>query len=257
MHGYVALFYGFLDRQFTIFRRYPINFAGTFVSFLLMFLTIFYGGKAVAPTAVGNSLSALIVGFFLWTTIQTTFMFLANMINYEAQWGTLEQLYVSPFRFSTVMLAAVISRVTLSVGIGVTNLVLVVLITGERIVIDLVTIVPILAFTLCTAVGLSFMFGGIALLYKRIRGLLSVVQFVFIGFISLAMTDMIWPKLLPVGQGTAMLHRAMTQGTRLWEFSVIDHLLLLGTAVGYLGLGYIVFIYSQNKVRQNGNLDDY
>lgn len=257
MRSHVNLFYGFLDRHLTIFRRYPINLFGSTVGFLIMFFMIFYGGKSIAPSALGDTLGALIVGFFLWSMSQTTFLFLSNMINNEAQWGTLEQLYVSPFRFSTVMFAAVTTSVSVSVGLAVLNLAVVLVVTGETLVIDLVTTVPILVLTLCTAVGLSFTFGGVALIYKRIRGLLSIMQYVFVGLISFALTDALWPRLLPIGQGTAMLHRAMTEGVRLWEFSLVEYLLLVGTAIGYLGLGYLVFSYAQYRTRKNGMLDDY
>lgn len=257
MRNYASLFYGFLSREVTIFKRYPIDSLGVMLNFLLMFFTIFYGGKSVAPTALGESLSALVVGFFLWTTAQTTFFSLSRTISEEAQWGTLEQLYVSPFRFVTIMCAIVSSTTILSIGIGVVNLALVLTITGTSLSLNVVTIGVLLGCTLCAAAGLSFAFGGVALVYKRIQGIKGFVTFAFVGLISISLTDTFWSAFLPLGQGTVMLHQAMTEGIYLWEFPVIDHVILVGTAIGYLCLGYIVFFYSQLRVRNNGTLDQY
>jgi ABC-2 type transport system permease protein len=49
----------------------------------------------------------------------------------------------------------------------------------------------------------------------------------------------------------------MVEGTRLWEFSIPDLAILLGTAVGYLGLGYLVFQYTTRRARRLGVLGDY
>lgn len=256
-HSYLTLFYGFCVRRFTILRRYPLNFVGIFLNFLFVFLMIVWGGMAIAPVAIGNSMDALVVGYFLFATVQSTFFFLSGMVNNEATFGTLQQLYVSRFRFSTVTSAAVAANVILSVGMGVLNLLVILLVTGETLTIDVLTIAPILSMTLLHAIGFSFLLGGTALLYKRIQNLYPVVQFVFIGLISFALTDRLWPKFLPVGQGAAMLHEAMAHGTRLWQFPAVDYLVLTGTAVVYLAIGYLAFYRAQHRARQKGLLDDY
>lgn len=257
MRSYATLLHGFLTRNFILLKRYPLNFVGSLLTYLLVFLMIFWGGKTVAPTAFGNSLDAIIVGYFLLSTVLSTFFTLSGMINNEAQYGTLEQLYVSPFRFPTIMFAAVVTNLLLSLAMGVANLLAVLVITQRTLTIDLPTIVPILTLTLFHAIGLSFLFGGFALLYKRIRSLFSIVQFIFIGLISLALTDMFWPRLLPVGQGAAMLHEAMANGTTLLEFPTSDHVILVVTAVGYLTFGYLSFHVAQNRARRKGLLDEY
>lgn len=254
---HLVLFYGFCSRDFTILKRYPLNLVGTVLSYVLVFLLIFWGGKSVAPDAIGESLEAIVIGYFLLATVQSTFTFLSGMINSEAQYGTLEQLYVAPFRFSTIMFTAVLVNIVFSIGMGVVTLSVILFVTGESLVIDLFTIAPVLSLTLLHAIGLSFLLAGVALLYKRIRSLFQIVQFVFIGLISFALTGLTWPKLLPVGQGAVMLHRAMADGTGLFEFPVIDHVVLIGTAVIYLTIGYLSFYISQHEARRRGLLDDY
>lgn len=255
-HG--TLLYGFLQKNFIILRRYPLNFVGTLLTFLLVFLLVFWGGRSIAPAAIGESLDAIIVGFFLFSVVQSTFFFLSGTINSEAKYGTLEQLYVSPFAFTTVMFAAVTANIVLSVTFAGVNLAVVLLVTGRTLSIDLLTIGPVLALGLVHAVGVSLLLGGVALLYKRIRSLFQIVQFVFLGLISVALTSSrLWPRLLPVGQAAAMLRETMVYGTRLWQFPAFDHAVLAGTAVVYLLVGYLSFYVAQHRARQRGLLDDY
>lgn len=257
MHKHATLLYGFFVKSFVMVYRYPLNFVGSLVTYLLVFLMIFWGGQAVGPDIIGDSLDAIIVGYFLLTTVLSTFFSLSSMVNTEAKYGTLEQLYISPFRFSTVMLTAVIANITISVTMGAANLLIVLFVTKETLTIDLPTIVPILCLTIISAIGLSFLFAGVALLFKRIRSLFSIVQFLFLGLISFALTDMAWPRLLPIGQGAAMLHQSMSNGTKLLEFPLIEHVILVGTAVVYLIIGYLSFYLAQHHARKRGLLDDY
>lgn len=255
--NYWVLMYGFCKRNFTLIRRYPLNFLGSLITYLLVFLVAFYGGQQIAPDEFGQSIDALIVGYFVLATMLRTFFSLSGMIHNEARYGTLQQLYVSPFRFSTVMVAAVVANILISVTMGVVNLLVVLFITGESLTLNLVTIVPLLSLTLLHAIGLSFFLGGFALIYKRIRSLFSIIQFFFLGFITFALTGKLWAQLLPVGQGAWMLRDAMANGTKLWEFAPLEHAILLGTSVVYLAFGYASFHLAQHVARQRGLLDDY
>lgn len=257
MRSYAYLLYGFCSRNFTMIRRYPLNFVGTIITHLMVFLMIFVGGQAIAPTEFGESLGAIIVGYFVLSTVLNTFFSMSGLINNEAKYGTLEQLYISEFSFPIIMSAAVVAGLVLNLGMAVVNLGAVLVITGETLTLNLLTVGPLLLFTLLYAVGLSFLFGGIALLFKRIRSLFSIVQFLFIGIISLALTDLFWPRLLPVGQGAAMLHDAMANGRHITEFPIAEHALLVGTTALYLVIGYLSFHIAQYRARQRGLLDDY
>lgn len=257
LYRHLVVLYAFCSRKLITLRRYPLNFGGMVASRLILFLLLFIGGTAVAPTQLGNSIEAVIVGYFLFTVATSTFFNLETMINTEAKYGTLEQLYVSPFSFMFVLFSAVIANILISLGLGTVTLAFALFVTGQALTIDLLTIVPILVLTLLDAIGLSFLLGGIALLFKRVRSMFKLIDLVFIVMISFAMTGLLWPKLLPVGQGAWMLHEAMSNGTRLGEFSVIDHGFLLGTAIVYLAIGFLSFYLCQHRARQRGLLDDY
>jgi ABC-2 type transport system permease protein len=54
-----------------------------------------------------------------------------------------------------------------------------------------------------------------------------------------------------------MLQRAMLEGTRLWEFSLVEVGLLVAVAGGYFAAGYLVFQYATRRARRLGVLGDY
>lgn len=257
MYRYGVLLYGFAARTLIQLRRYPLNFFGALLTYLLVFALIFVGGRTIAPDGFESNVDAIIVGYFLLTTVLSTFFTLSGLINTEAKYGTLQQLYVSPFRFPTVMLAAVLGNLIVSIAMGVITLGFILVLTRESLTIDVLTVIPILALTILHAIGISFFLGGIALVYKRIRALFSTLQFGIISVISLALTDAFWPRLLPVGQGAAMLHEAMANGRSLLEFPPIDHAVMLSTSAVYVLIGYLAFHVTQHYARTKGLLDDY
>jgi ABC-2 type transport system permease protein len=108
-----------------------------------------------------------------------------------------------------------------------------------------------------SVLGLGFAAGGIAVLYKRIGNWLNLLQFGFIVLISAPAFDIGWLRILPLAQGSAMLQRAMLDGTRIWEFAPLELAVLVGTAVGYVAVGYLVFEWATRRARKLGVLGDY
>lgn len=107
------------------------------------------------------------------------------------------------------------------------------------------------------ALGLGLVMGGLNVLYKRISNVLNILQFAFIGLISAPVFDLPWARVLPLVQGSAMLQRAMVDGTHLWEFDPLTLAVLVGTSVFYLALGYVVFSLTTRRARRLGVLGDY
>ncbi|WP_368411870.1 ABC transporter permease [Haladaptatus halobius] len=212
---------------------------------------------ATDGTALVGTFDGLVVGWFLWTMSLTAYFSLAMNITRESQWGTLEQLYMSPYGFGSVMGAQVVANVLESLLWGASILLLMLVTTGRTLSVDLLTIVVISVLTLLSVVGIGFVFAGLALLYKRIENVSQLMQFVLIGLISAPVVGIPVLRLLPLVQGSVMLQKAMQNGVRLWEFSAIDLSLLVGSAIVYSLLGYLVFRWCTDRARKNGVMGHY
>jgi len=255
--GYHHLFREVLRREYLLFIRYPANAVGGIVMGTLFFVLIFYGGTTVGGPTFDESLDSIVVGYFLWAMTTVSYRASANDITNEAQWGTLERHFMTPFGFGPVVFAKSVGTVLRSFVDSFVILVVMLLLTGTSLIIDLVTIIPITVLGLSSVLGVGFAVGGVAVLYKQVGNWVNLLQFGFIGLIAAPTFDVVWLQFLPLAKSSALLQRAMTEGVRLWEFEPTTLLILVTTAVGYLGLGYAVFYAAHKRARGLGVLGDY
>nr|WP_211087026.1 ABC transporter permease [Halarchaeum nitratireducens] len=244
-------------RDLLIWVRYPLNAAlGLFMG-VFFFALMFYGGTLVAGQAFSDSIEGLIVGYFLWTLSLGAYSGIMNDIQSEASWGTLERHFMTPFGFGPVVVAKSIAIVFRTFATSMVVLAVMLLLTGTTLNLNLVTVLPVAALTLAGALGLGLVMGGLSVLYKRISNVANLLQFAFVGLISAPVFDLPWTRLLPLVQGSAMLQRAMVDGTRLWEFDPLTLAVLVGTSGCYLALGYVAFSLATRRARRLGVLGDY
>ena len=242
--------------------RYPVNTLAQFAGVYLFFAVVFFGGQAAANAAGGaaafaETFDGLVVGWFLWTMSLTAYFSLAQNVTDESQWGTLEQLYMTPFGFGSVMAASVIAYLLESLAWGAGILALMLVTTGRSLAVDVLTVGPVSVLALLGVVGIGFVFAGLALVYKRIENVTQLMQFAFIGLIAAPVADIAPLRYLPLVQGSAMLQAAMHNSVRLWEFPVTDLAVLVGTGVAYCLAGYWVFRRMAHRARREGVMGHY
>jgi len=255
--GYRHLMRAVLYREYLVFVRYPANAIGGIVVALFFFGLLFYGGRMIAGQALTDSIEGIIVGYFLWTLSIGAYSSISNDIGSEVQWGTLERHIMTPFGFAPVALLKGVAKLVRTFLTSALILAVMLVMTGTALSLNVVTVVTVATLTVVSVLGLGFAAGGITVLYKRVGNWLSLLQFGFIVLISAPTFDLGWIRLLPLAHGSALLQRAMVEGTRLWEFSVVDLALLVGVAAGYLAGGYLVFQIATRRARRLGVLGDY
>lgn len=253
----IGLFYVIAYKQFVLLTRYPVNTASKLLGLIVIFLMVFFGGQAVAGPALHDSLSAIIVGFFIWTLASSAYADLSHNVTKEAQWGTLERLFMSPHGVARVFGVKTTVNVFMSFLWGSAVLLVAMLISGRWVYVDPFTVIPLGILTICSVVGIGFVFAGLAIVYKRIENVFDLIQFGFIGLIAAPVEAYTELKLLPLSHGSYLLFKSMEEGARLWELPHSDLVLLSVTAVAYLLLGYYVFHRAQRRARADGLLGQY
>lgn len=257
MNEHLNLLYAIAKKKVVLLVRYPVNTLSQLVSIYALFAVIFFGGSAVAGPSLSESLSGIMVGFFLFTAAIVAYSGLSWNVTREAQWGTLEQLFMSPLGFGTVVSLKVVVNVVYSILWAGIVLAMMLVTTGQSLALDVLTVGPLLVLALASAVGIGFVFGGLALLYKRIENAFQLVQWGFIAFIGAPVGQYELLGWLPLAQGSYLLRRAMEGGVRLWEFPTADLAVLVVTSVGYLAFGYYCFDRAQRRARRQGVLGHY
>ncbi|MBX6350238.1 MAG: ABC transporter permease [Clostridia bacterium] len=251
-------------RSAVMFLRYAFNTLGLLVSLYLVFLVFFLGanyvggGFAGSPVpGLGRTLDQLVVGFFLWFLALAAYQDLADKVMQEAQWGTLEQVMMTPFGFRWVSLVTVLVDTVLNFAIAAVILAAMLLTSGRTLHVDLATVVPLLLLVVGTSVGLGFGLAGLALIYKRVQALYQVLQFLLIFLIAAPLDASPLLGLLPLTLPAHLTIDAMTQGTRLWQMPVRELALASVVSAAYLALGLLVFGRMERAARATGNLAHY
>jgi ABC-2 type transport system permease protein len=254
---YYHLLKAVIYRDLLIWVRYPVDAAlGLFIG-VFFFGLMFYGGTLVAGQAIDDTIEGLIVGYFLWTLSLGAYAGITNDVRSEASWGTLERHFLTPFGFGPVIFAKAVAVVFRTFVTSAVILAVMLLMTGETLDLHLPTVLPVAGLAVASALGLGFAMGGLGVLYKRVSNVVNLLQFAFIALISAPAFDVWWTKFLPLAQGSALLQRAMRDGVRIWEFDPAALAVLLGTAVFYLGAGYVAFGLLTRRARRLGVLGDY
>lgn len=251
-----------LAKQLLLMVRYRVNFAAQFVSLYLIFAVVFFGGQAAASNVGGagslqSTFDGVIVGWFLWSMAQAAYFSLPGDVTSESQWGTLEQLYMSPHGFGTVMAVKVLVNMVTSVLVGAVILVMMLVTTQRSLSVDIVTIAPIVVLGLLSVVGVGFVFAGLALVYKRVESFSNLMQFGLVGLIAAPAADVAALRLLPLVQASAMLQTSMRNGQPLWEYPALNLGLLVATGLTYALAGYAVFRVCAREARKRGVMGHY
>jgi ABC-2 type transport system permease protein len=255
--GYRRLLTAVLYRDVLVWVRYPVDAVLGLVMAVFFFGVMFYGGSLLAGQAVSESIEGLVVGYFLWTLSLGAYSGITSEVRSEASWGTLERHFITPFGFGPVMLAKAVAIVIRTFLTSAVVLAVMLVMTGTSLDLNVLTVVPVAVLAVASALGLGFAMGGLGVLYKRIGNVVALLQFAFVGLISAPAFDLPWLRVLPLAQGSAMLQLAMTEGVHLWEFGPGALGLLVATAVGYLGAGYVAFGLASRRARRLGVLGDY
>lgn len=258
-----VLFLTLLRIRFLLIMRYKANFLAELLGIYLFFAIIFFGGQEAARQmgvetgSFGSAIEVLVISWFLWTMAQSAYFSISKEITQESRWGTLEQLYISSHGFGKIFGAKIVVNVLISLLTGGVVLALLLVTTGQSLAIDILSVLPITILALVPIVGTGFAFGGLTLVYKKLDSVSHLMQFALIGLVAAPATDYSYINILPLVQGSAMLHETMQNGIRLWQFPILDIILLVATAVAYMIVGYAIFRYCSQLARARGVMGHY
>lgn len=201
-------------------------------------------GSGTLSDRIGES-----VLLFMTTIVYAT---VSGSLVREVQWGTVEQLFMSPFGFSRIVLLSTVIYVLVAVVSGALLGGLLLLAVGGVEIGGLARVVLLGTVALGPAVGLGFLFGGLALLGKRVKTVWLVVPLVFVAGVLIPVGDSLLVKLVPLSFARSMLQKAMEGVVPLSD------LVLLGLlSVVYISGGYLFLRFACRTARIHGRMNQY
>ncbi|ELY85309.1 hypothetical protein [Natrialba taiwanensis] len=247
-----------VEKRLVLLRRYWMNTALRVFTMYATFALVFLGGRSIGGANTDGALDITVVGFFLFLATSAAYFDVAGSVMREAQWGTLEQLYLSPAGIGRILSVEAVFNVVLSSGLALSLLAAMIVTTGRTLSIELLTIVPLLVVTILPAIGIGYVVAGLSLLYKRLENVQQLLRFGFAGLIA-APGALRGPTLalLPISPGSSLIIRSMTAGTSLWQFPISELAALLVNSTVYLVGGYLVFLSLVERTRDRGVMGHY
>ncbi|MEM9908557.1 MAG: ABC transporter permease, partial [Cyanobacteria bacterium P01_D01_bin.44] len=128
------LLIGELKRTWIQFIRYPTEIIGGIVIITTVFYGLFLSAQYMAGPVMGfgDRLDSVVVGYVLWTLALYIVNDIAINIQMEAQTGTLEQLFLSPFGAPKVFFARAVASLALRMSLIAIILLILMAITGSQ-----------------------------------------------------------------------------------------------------------------------------
>lgn len=256
----VELFFAELKRTWILQRRYPIEVIGIVIVTVSIFYGLFLSARYVAGAnfQLGDRLDSIIIGYVLWSLVVFILGNIANLLQYEAQTGTLEQLFLSQFGAVRVFLIRALASVTLQLIFVLTILLSILLLTGSRLDFPPALLLPLIT-VLMGANGIAFAIGALALLFKQVSQLQVIFQF---GLLFLLATPIetwtgfaqVIANLLPIAPSASILRALMARGESL-NFTHLTIAFVNGVVYFAIGLG--LFRLAERQAKSRGILGGY
>lgn len=243
------------QRELIIYRRYLFSSISDLVLTILMFMGIFWGSNLISTGIIGSSLSALIIGFTLWTTIQNTCSMLGNGVMNNAKSGVLQQLYLMPVSSKKLFFNKSIVNIIVSLVQSIVVCLVLMLLTGQGIHFAPVIILPAL-LSLVTLFGLGYLITSVVLKFKRVGSFLAICQYFYLGvlltqFENAPVLIKNIANLFPLVPMVSWMRMAING----IHYNAAYYLLFsIANAIVWVIVGIIVFNKVDKNIKQNGTL---
>jgi ABC-2 type transport system permease protein len=256
----IDLLYAELKRTWIQLIRYPTEVISGLVITTAVFYGLFASAQYIAGPgfAFGDRLDAVVVGYALWTLVLYINNDIAINLQLEAQTGTLEQVFLSPFGAARVFLARAFASLVLRLVLLGAVLLMLMGLSGSRLAFPPLVILPLVSL-LMASYGLAFLLGAAALVFKRVEQILGIFQFLLLFLLAAPLEEAAGAMqqlrfLLPMIPSTGLLRDLMARGVDL-DWSIYGLALVNGLA--YLGFGLWVFRWAEVTAKQRGSLSGY
>lgn len=240
-------------------KRYAHEIVGGAIALTVTFYGLFLSVGYIAGSGFnGDRLDAVIVGYILWSLVIFIMNGVSSTLQREAQVGTLEQLFISPFSATKILLLRAISDLTLQCTLIGVVLIAIMFLTGRWLAFPPTLVLPLITVIL-GAYGIAFAIGALALIFKSVQQLAGILNFALLFVLTIPTetwtgTQRLVGFLIPMTTGAGVLRNLMArQGT-------IDGISLSAAFLNgalYFTIGILLFRWAERETKRRGRLSGY
>jgi ABC-2 type transport system permease protein len=269
----LSAFWAMVVKEFTIMRRYPVEFMASFAQVFLIVTILTLAGLMFAPQGVQEQVNSdvtglVVYGFILFLYLSDTLWGIGYNVRREQKQGTLEQLYLSP----ASKFAALASRVTITLVwtgfLSVCSALLMTTLLGNLPFENVPLAAYLLVMTLAGTFGTGFAFAALTLRIKETaQTAVNLLQFGFMVFCApffpfAALPDgLLWiSRAIPLSYGVdAFRSTLMGYPAGYPELAPIEVEIMIVTVFGLVMplLGFWLYRRAEDQARRKGSLSEY
>jgi len=211
----------------------------------------------ISPMDMGSNLEGFVVGYFLWTIMLMAYTGAAYGVMHDANRGTLEQLNMSGIKLSTIVTIRSLSDLLINFIISIVLLFIIMLTTNYKLEIKIFSILLPIFIGIFSILGIGLIFGGLALIFKKVQSLLNIVQYFLIALVMVSPENSIIYNLIPFRPAADKVMLSMMEGYSFIDFSIYDYGIMVGNSILYFTIGLLVFNKCVNLAKRKGLLGQY
>jgi ABC-2 type transport system permease protein len=262
MSVFGLIFFNETHKRLLILWRYKFRLAIKLVSSGLIFIgaCIILPGQIASPA----TLAPLLLGYIVWFYARFIISASADDISDEAQIGTLEQVYMSPVHMGFLIVARLFAQF-LSITIMATISALSIALSWHITIPFRFPALLIFVIMLGGLFGFSLMLSGLALIFKQVDDVVSLIQLVMLFFTGALLPITSFPQwviflanALPITQGISLLKEAIFNGQSLpmlWATGAMAWLAV--NALVYFCMGVAIYLWCERIAKRQGSLGQY
>ncbi|WP_027631913.1 ABC transporter permease [Clostridium hydrogeniformans] len=245
--------------------RYKFNTISEIMSLYALFIAMFFGMKLfgtsmnVSPVRLGETLEGFVAGYFLWTVMLVAYSETASSVISDANRGTLEQISMSGLGLHNILIVRSITNLIVNLLVCFIVLFTIMATTGYWINLKILQLLVLILLGIFSILGIALMFGGLALIFKKVQSLLNIVQYFLIGLVmpgSNAFSPLI-SAILPFRPTIEKVYDITLGGESLMDFSLGDFGIIIGNSIVYFFIGLFVFNQCSKIAKKKGLLGQY
>ena len=264
-HDMVLMIKAEVKRDLLYMKRYPLEIISFMFFMFLILIAIIYGIDFLLPKGSGISdkgnKEKLVLGYCLMQFVMATQMGWSGQIQNESQTGTLEQLSISGHSLGGVLFARGIAQlprqtITFYIMLALYRIAL----PGSAISLNHMLAGSLdLLITAIGIFGISYIFAGITLLFKRVGFFFQIINFAFLGLFWIDRAKL--PEILqniydhfPLTVGMSRLMQTLTDPVIASPYSMIEFIVY---SFLFMAVGWFCFSRMERTARSYGLLSQY
>ena len=254
-----------VEKSFKDIIRYKFNTISDILSFYILFIALFFGMKffgsamEVTPIKLGETLEGFVAGYFLWTIMYMAYSDTAYSITNDANKGTLEQISMSHMGLHNIIIVRSLTDLAVNLLICFAVLFSIMATTNYWLNINIFELIILIILGIFSILGIGLIFGGLALIFKKIQSLLNIVQYFLIGIVITGAREFesVLTWIMPFRAATEGIYRITIGEESILNFSVMDISKIIVNSAVYFIVGLFIFNQCSLIAKKRGLLGQY